>query len=222
MNRLFVLYSLAPSPFRRVLRSSAGFTYVAALMIVVIMGIMLGIAGESWRMRMHREREAELLFRGLEYQRAIRRWHQYHLTEGKPLKTTTQARRPLNELKDLLKDPGSLGKERYLRRLYTDPFTGDEFEVVRNPQQGIIGVRSTAEDEPLKKGNFDKELSLLEQKNMYKEWVFGLPEAVAPAAGTVNLGSPAGPGSSGVPLGPGSFGSQAGDGGPAVPSTTED
>lgn len=186
-------------------------------MIVVIMGIMLGIAGETWRMRMHREREAELLFRGLEYQRAIRRWHQYHLTEGKPFQTTTRPRRPLNELKDLLKDPGSLGKERYLRRLYTDPFTTKEFEVVRNPQQGIIGVRSTAEDTPLKKGNFDKELTLLEQKNKYKEWVFGLPEAVAPAAGTVNLGSPAGPGSSGVPLGPGSFGSQAGGGGVSSP-----
>jgi len=160
-------------------------------MIVVIMGIMLGIAGETWRMRMHREREAELLFRGLEYQRAIRRWHQYHLTEGKPFQTTTRPRRPLNELKDLLKDPGSLGKERYLRRLYTDPFTTKEFEVVRspNPQFGIIGVHVAGEEEPLKQGNFDKELNLLDQKKKYKEWIFGLPEAVKPPAGDVKLES---------------------------------
>ncbi|MRR35153.1 type II secretion system protein [bacterium] len=185
------------SLLRRVRTSSAGFTYIAALMIIVVMGIMLGIAGQTWRTRMQRERETELLFRGLEYQRAIRRWHQYDLTEGKPLKTTTQARRPLNDLKDLLKDPGSLAKERYLRRLYADPFTGKEFEVVRNPQQGIIGVNVTDEDQPFKQGNFDKELKLLDQKKKYKEWVFGLPEAVAPPAGSIKQGSPLGGGLSG-------------------------
>lgn len=182
---------------RRVRVSSGGFTYIAALMIIVIMGIMLGVAGETWRTRMKRERETELLFRGLEYQRAIRRWHQYDLTEGKPLKTTVRPRRPLNQLEDLLKDPGSLGKERYLRRLYSDPFTGDEFQVVRNPHQGIIGVYVAGEDEPFKQGNFDEELEQLDQKKKYKEWVFGLPEAVTPPAGTIEAGSSAGTAPSG-------------------------
>jgi hypothetical protein len=175
---------------------------VAALLIVVIMGIMLGIAGETWRTKMKRERETELLFRGLEYQRAIRRWHQYDLTEGKPLKTTARARRPLNQLEDLMKDPGSLAKERYLRRLYTDPFTDEEFQVVRNAQYGIIGVHVTGEDEPFKQGNFDKELEQLDQKKKYKEWVFGLPEAVRPPAGTVTQGSGAVPA---PPPSPGAF-----------------
>jgi type II secretory pathway pseudopilin PulG len=202
-----------PRILRRVRESSAGFTYIAALMIIMVMGIMLGVAGQTWKTRMQRERETELLFRGLEYQRAIRRWHQYDLVEGKPLKTTTQARRPLNQLEDLLKDPGSLSKERYLRRLYTDPFTGKEFEVIRgNTLQGIIGVRVADEDEPFKQGNFDKELILLEQKKKYNEWVFGLPEAVAPPAGTVNLGSPAGPGATGLPSGPNTLDAQPGEG----------
>lgn len=209
MDRLYGVYSLALSlprhftllllrvaasflPFRHTLRSSGGFTYIAALIIIMIMGIMLGITGQTWKTKMQRERETELLFRGREYQRAIRRWHQYDVTEGKPLKTTSRSRRPLNELKDLLKDPDSLGKERYLRRLYTDPFTGKEFEVVRNAQQGIIGVHVTGEEEPFKKGNFDEELILLEQKNKYKEWIFGLPEAMAPPAGTVEAASPGG------------------------------
>lgn len=170
---------------RHVRSSSAGFTYIAALMIIMVMGIMLGVAGQTWKTRMQRERETELLFRGLEYQRAIRRWAQYDVVEGKPLKTTTQARRPLNQLEDLLKDPGSLSKERYLRRLYTDPFTGDEFQVVRNAQFGIIGVHVAGEDEPFKQGNFGKELEQLDQKKKYKEWVFGLPEAVTPPAGEI-------------------------------------
>lgn len=194
--------SLAPSPPRSsLLTSSAGFTYIAALMVIVIMGIMLGITGQTWRTKMKRERETELLFRGVQYQRAIRRWHQYDVTEGKPLKTTTQAARPLNDLKDLLKDPGSLAKERYLRRLFTDPFTDKEFEVVRNPQKGIIGVHVTGEDEPFKQGNFDKELEGLDQKKKYNEWVFGLPEAVTPTAGKVTQGLPvsAGAGTSSVP-----------------------
>lgn len=178
----------------KVLCSSAGFTYIAALMIVVVMGIMLGAAGQSWQMRMKREREAELLFRGLEYQRAIRRWHQYDLTEGKPLQTISRPRRPLNDLGDLLKDPGSLAKERYIRRLYTDPFTGDEFQVIRNPQMGIIGVYVGFDDKPLKQGNFGRELSHLEQKKSYSEWIFGLPEAVTPSAGTGASTSPAPPG----------------------------
>lgn len=183
--------SFAPSPPRSSLwASSGGFTYIAALMVIMIMGVMLGIAGQTWKTKMQRERETELLFRGLEYQRAIRRWHQYDLIEGKPLKTTSRPRRPLNELEDLLKDPGSLGKERYLRRLYTDPFTGKEFEVVRNAQQGIIGVHVAGEGEPFKIGNFDEELILLEQKKKYKEWVFGLPEAVSPSAGAVDIASP--------------------------------
>lgn len=177
--RLFV------SNVSNILRSSAGFTYIAALVTVVIMGIMLGVAGQTWKTRMQRERETELLFRGLEYQRAIRRWHQYDVVEGKPLKTTSQVRRPLNQLEDLLKDPGSLAKERYLRRLYTDPFTGDEFQVVRNAQFGIIGVHVAGEDEPFKQGNFGKELEQLDQKKKYKEWVFGLPEAVTPPAGQI-------------------------------------
>lgn len=198
---------------RRVRASSAGFTYIAALMIIMVMGIMLGVAGQTWKTRMHRERETELLFRGLEYQRAIRRWHQYDLVEGKPFKTTERARRPLNELENLLKDPESANPKPYLRRLYADPFTGKDFEVIRGTTiQGIIGVRVTGEDEPFKQGNFDKELILLEQKKKYTEWVFGLPEAVAPPAGTVNLGSPAGPGSTGLPAAPDSFGAPPGEG----------
>jgi len=173
---------------RGVLRSSAGITYIGALVMVIIMGIMMGIAGQTWKMVMQRERETELLFRGLEYQRAIRRWHQVDLVEGKQVQAQgkVQARRPLNDLKDLLKDPTSAGATRYLRRLYLDPVTGEEFEVRRDPAKGIIGVASTSDKEPLKQDGFDQEIAAFQGRKQYREWVFGLAEAVAPAPGTVS------------------------------------
>lgn len=135
-------------------------------MIVVIMGIMLGVAGTSWRTTMQREREEELLFRGLQYKAALERWHRPSATGGPPPGQ-------LNELKDLLKDPRSAGTVRYIRRIYKDPVTGEDFDVLRQPGKGIVGVMSTSETEPLKKGGFPKELQAFEGMDQYKKWVFG-------------------------------------------------
>ena len=35
-----------------------GFTYLMALMIIMVMGIMLGMVGQSWKTIMQRERES--------------------------------------------------------------------------------------------------------------------------------------------------------------------
>ena len=85
------------------LRSAAGFTYIAALFMVVVMGIMLGAAGQSMRVIMQREREKELIFRGLQYRDAIERWQK-------------KGNVPLLDLKNLLKDPRSAAGERHLRQ----------------------------------------------------------------------------------------------------------
>lgn len=148
------------------LRSSAGITYLGAIMIVVIMGVMLGVAGQTWRVTMQREREEELLFRGLQYSAALGRWHKPSTTGGPPPGQ-------LNELKDLLKDPRTAGTVRYIRRLYKDPVTGEDFEVLRQPGKGIVAVMSKSEKEPLKKGGFPKALQKFEGADQYKKWVFG-------------------------------------------------
>src|ERR1035438_8599896 len=90
-----------------------GFTYLLALVIIMIMGIMLGVMGQSWKTIVQRDREEELLFRGSQIRDAITRW--YKPRPGQPPPT------PLHDLKDLLEDPRSLTKIHYLRRLYTDP-----------------------------------------------------------------------------------------------------
>jgi len=171
------------------LKSKGGFTYIAALMLVVVMGIMLCLAAQSWTMIMKRERETELLFRGKQIVEAIARWQDPTGQGG----AATQPIRPLNELKDLLLDSGSLSKKRYLRKdprtSYNDPITGKDWETIRDPARGIIGVNSSSEDPPLRQTGFlelfypldpnskrDKYLINMfagfEKKTKYKDWQF--------------------------------------------------
>lgn len=176
------------------LTSSAGFTLIVAMTAVVIIGIMLGATGQSWKMFMKREREEELLFRGMQYQAAIERWYNPNppkLAPGVPKpRGNDPSTRPLKDLKYLLQDPNSPGPKPYLRRLYTDPVTNRDFEpFIENG--AITGVRSTSEEAPVKMGNFPETLKELEGKTTYKEWVFvyrAVP--LAPATKTTVTGLP--------------------------------
>jgi type II secretory pathway pseudopilin PulG len=165
----------------RTLRSDDGFTYIAALVMVVIMGIMLGQAASVWSTRMKQERETELIFRGMQYQDAIRRYYgmapdPYGPTPGAQptLPITIPSTAPqLRELKDLLQSSSTAGKQRSLRKLYLDPMTGKDFAtIVENGR--IVGVKSTSEKEPLKQGNFPLELMPddFEGKKKYSDWLF--------------------------------------------------
>lgn len=154
------------SALKQFARDSGGFTYLFALLAVVIMGIMQGLAGTSWRQVMQREREQELLFRGLQIQEAITRWHQPHPGVLRHVAT------PLNDLKDLLEDPRTPGRVRHLRRLYRDPMTNREFSVIREPNRGIVGVVSTSGAETIKKDNFPEPLQDLAGQQYYNQWKF--------------------------------------------------
>ena len=52
-----------------------GFTFLAVIFMVMIIGIMLGLTGQSWKTAMKREREKELLFRGSQIKEAIENWY---------------------------------------------------------------------------------------------------------------------------------------------------
>jgi len=155
----------------RLTRSEAGFTFIAALFMVVVLGIMLGAVGQSMRIIMKREREKELIFRGLQYRDAIERW-------------TKKGTMPLLDIEHLLKDPRSATGGRNLRQLYKDPVTGGEWKVLKDPQTGIYGVASTSNEEPLKQGNFPDVIKNFEDKKKYSEWEFIFKRQVKAAAGT--------------------------------------
>ena len=182
------------------LTSSSGFTLIAAMALVVIMGIMAGASVQSWQRVMKREREEELIFRGMQYMSAIKRW--YNPPPWKPapkgmpqplLAEPSASRKPLKDLKDLLQDPTTPETVRYLRKLYNDPITGKDFVTVLAANQAIIGVKSVSEDEPLKKGNFPDELQGLNDKKKYSEWEFVYRAKPIPRGSGSGLGLPSPP-----------------------------
>lgn len=84
----------------------------ALLVALAIMGILMSIAMPTWRQMMQREREAELIFRGEQYARAV----------GLFQRKYAGASPPTLEL---------LLEQKFLRKRYKDPMVPDgEFQVV--------------------------------------------------------------------------------------------
>lgn len=152
-----------------------GAILLMLMVMVVILGLAAGMAGQSWRSTMQRAREAELLWRGQQYQRAIASY--YGVKHG------TQQMLPV-KLEYLLRDPRFPNVVRHLRRLYKDPMTGEDWELVTDPAERIVGVRSSSELEPFRQDGFPKSLEKLKGKDSYREWefVFDLPKT-SPAPG---------------------------------------
>ena len=161
---------------RELIFSDKGFTYLAALFLLMVMGIMAGMVGETWSMVMHRDREEELLFRGKQIMTAIKRFQE--VKEHPSV--------PLADLRALYEsDPRFLERRRYLRKNYPDPITGKEWKLLKDPAKGIIGVASSSDQEPLKKTNFPEEFKEFEKKEKYSMWQFVNKQTTAPgAAGT--------------------------------------
>ena len=140
-----------------------GATLLTVLVLVVILGLTASMAGQSLGALMQREREAELLWRGQQFRQAIGSY--YNVKHG------AQQMYPA-KLEDLLRDPRFPGVVRHLRRLYVDPMTGKDWEVVKDPAEKIIGVRSTSDLEPFQQAGFPRGLEDLEGKTAYREWEF--------------------------------------------------
>ena len=149
-----------------------GFTYLVALFMVAILAGGLALAGEVWDTAAKREKEAELLFAGNQYRKAIER---YFLSGPQ--------RQYPRTLEDLLKDARRPGTERYLRRLYPDPITGkEEWGLVKSADGGFAGVYSLSEAAPLKSAGFAVRDAAFEGKAKYSEWQFVYAPAQAGAA----------------------------------------
>jgi len=155
--------------------SSRGFTYIALLAAIVIIGISLVAAGKYWQNVMMREKEEELMFRGEQYRLAIERYF---------IAFPGRFQFPQN-IDDLLKDGRSAAGKRHLRQKYKDPITGEDFEVVRDQLKGnrITGVYSKSEKEPLRTTGFEETYKSFEGKKKYNEWQF----IFIPPTGTAGL-----------------------------------
>lgn len=179
-----------------------GFALAAMLVAIAVMSVMLMVALPTWRHQAQREKEAELVFRGEQYARAI----------GLYRRKLAGAYPPSLDI---------LVAQKFLRKKYKDPITGEDFvpvfansaealgvtattttpstastappgsaesrmrvqiEASRNRSQlaggagGIVGVRSKSDAESIR---------LYKGRSQYNQWIFTYvppPEQAAPTA----------------------------------------
>lgn len=141
-------------------RAQAGFTYVAALVLVATMGAVLAAFGELASRALQREKERELLFIGHQFRQAIASYYR-------------KEQRYPKALAELLEDKRYPMPVRHLRRIYSDPITGSpDWGLVEAPQGGIMGVHSKSEEQPVKSGAFAVRDADLEGAKTYSDWRF--------------------------------------------------
>ena len=139
-----------------------GFTYISLLAIVAVISVTTGLTTELISTVIAKDKEAELLFRGQAYQRAIKRYY-----EAQPQK---QRHYP-QHLSQLVGDTAD-GKTRYIRELYSDPLTNEPWYLLRNTNGGIMGVASYSTKQPRQQANFPVELMEFEGAESYRDWRF--------------------------------------------------
>ena len=215
---------------------SPGYAMAALLVGMSVMAVIMGALLPVWTQMATREKEAELVFRGNQYVRAIGLFQRKFANTNPPTI-------------DLLVE------QRFLRKKFKDPITNDDFQPIyanqamqgvsaptgaqrpgqqattslgtpaqQTPQSGfgstgatgaggIIGVTSKSKESSIK---------IYNGRNKYNEWAFvyiqtaqrpGGPGAVTPGQGRPGQGGPGGAGGPGGLGGPGQ-GQRPGMGGP--------
>ena len=143
--------------------ANAGFTYVWLLLAVAFMAAGLAAIAEVATTALRRDKEAELLFVGDQFARAIALYRA----------SSPGAQQYPQRLEDLLADKRVPNVRRHLRRIYPDPMTGSaEWGVVRGPGGGITAVYSRSTARPLKTANFPKGYEAFASAESYAEWRF--------------------------------------------------
>ena len=155
----------------RARRRAGGFTYVGLLAVIVLIGLMLGAAGEVAVTAARRDREAQLLWVGHEYRAAI--WRYWNQTRTYP--------QALQEL--LGSAPDAPVQVRCIRHLYPDPMTNAvDWVLVPAPNGGIMGVASSSKRAPLKADHFDEADKSFKDATSYGDWQFTFaPSVVRPS-----------------------------------------
>lgn len=156
--------------------------------MVALAGVALAGAGTLWSTTVKREREAELLFVGEQFQRAITAYY-----ENGP----NNVRQFPAKLEDLLQDRRHQVTRRHLRKVFFDPITGTrDWGLVRGPGGGIIGVFSQSEAVPIKRAEFATAYAQFAAAKSYRDWQFVHRQA-APSQGAA--AKPPAPGAAAAP-----------------------
>ena len=150
----------------RKLNNQHGAVLLMVLVSVALLGLMAGIAGSSWQTIVQRAKETDLLWKGNQIRRAIGSYYETSHAGGAAPQSFP------SELDFLIKDPRFLETRRHLRRLYLDPMTGEDWDIVKDPSGRVMGVRSSSDKEPFKKDNFIEENKSFVDQQSYHDWQF--------------------------------------------------
>lgn len=151
----------------RQLNDQKGAVLLVVLVMVVIVGLVAGITGSSWQTIVQRAREAELFWRGDQYRQAIQSYYEYGAGGSRNRTGQFPAK-----IEDLIKDPRSLAPKKHIRRLYVDPMTGGDWELIKDKAGRITGVHSSSDLAPFKQDGFPEEYDAFAGAASYTSWEF--------------------------------------------------
>ena len=157
-------------------RQETGFSYLMMMIAITLMGLAMTVAARQWKTMVQRELEADLLAKGIEIQTALA-LYSASAKAGRVMPGEVYPQ-TLAELTRLPKP--------FLRKVYLDPMEHGEWELLRAPTGGIMGVRSKSKHKPIKQANFPLAVRHFEGKPTHYDWVFQHPNpSMASVAGPI-------------------------------------
>ncbi len=135
------------------------------MMAITVMGLSMTMAARQWKTMVQRELEADLLAKGIEIQTALA-LYSAHVKAGRVMPGDLYPQ----TLAELTRPP-----KPFLRKVYLDPVGRGEWQLLRAPTGGIMGVRSTSRDRPIKQGDFPLAVRHFQGKPTHFDWVFQYP-----------------------------------------------
>lgn len=150
---------------RQQIINERGVTYLMLMFAIVLIGIATTAAAKQWKTTVQRELEIDLLAKGIEIQNALALYS-----------ATKKAGRvmPGEVYPQTLADLTRLPKP-FLRKVYLDPMGHGEWEYLRAPTGGIMGVRSMSRAKPFRQRNFPLAVRHFEGRPTYRDWIFQHP-----------------------------------------------
>lgn len=186
------------------IRNNHGVTYLALMFSIVLIGISASATARQWGFMVQREKEADLVAKGIEIQNALS-LYSATMKIGRVMSTEVYPQ----SLAELTRAP-----KPYLRKVYQDPMGGSDWEYMRAPTGGIMGVRSKSKARPIKTGDFPLAVRHFEGRKSYYDWIFQHPN---PSSMSMLMPPMMGMPPGGVPSQPGSPGAVPGAPMPGVP-----
>jgi type II secretory pathway pseudopilin PulG len=162
----------ARSP-RQPRRHQRGFLLLGVLVALAL--VTLGVTHAAQRLsdQHQREKEAELLFIGEQFRKAILSYWS---------ETPSGLHSWPTRLEDLLEDKRFPMPRRHLRQIYRDPLSGTRNWGLVNQGAAIVGVRSQAPGQPFRQAGFTPDQKGFDGASQYADWRFIAEPPPAPAS----------------------------------------